>query len=103
MHMRRCRRSSAIDDSLSEEVFVGRIRTASRRGVYVCGALMVVWATVSTPTTGQSARSDELDPLRRTTDYFLTVFQNLDWDAFRAIWSDNPSVFFPFQDTPERV
>jgi hypothetical protein len=34
---------------------------------------------------------------------FLRVFDNMDWEPFLASWSRNPSVFFPFADTPERV
>ena len=51
----------------------------------------------------QSGPSDDHEPLKKATQHFLTVFENLDWDAFRAVWSENPSVFFPFEDTPERV
>lgn len=34
---------------------------------------------------------------------FLRVFDTMDWEAFQAWWSRNPTVFFPFADTPERV
>jgi len=34
---------------------------------------------------------------------FLRSFDNMDWEPFRASWSRNPTVFFPFADTPERV
>lgn len=78
-----------------------------RRIVGSSGRILVLLAaaTISTlvvPTaSGQSGSSDE--PVRRATEHFLTVFQNLDWEEFRAIWSKDPTVFFPFDDTPERV
>lgn len=37
------------------------------------------------------------------TQRFLHAFDHMEWEAFRAAWAANPSVFFPFRDTPERV
>jgi ketosteroid isomerase-like protein len=34
---------------------------------------------------------------------FLTVFANLDWDAFRASFDDEATVFFPRGDQPTRA
>ncbi|MEO6331955.1 MAG: nuclear transport factor 2 family protein [Gemmatimonadaceae bacterium] len=34
---------------------------------------------------------------------FLRVFDNMDWEQFRASWSHNPTAFLPFADEPERV
>lgn len=34
---------------------------------------------------------------------FLRALDDLDWEPFRASWSSEPTVFFPFGDTPERV
>jgi len=42
-------------------------------------------------------------PVRAAAEQFLRVFDNLEWEAFRANWAAEPSVFFPFDDTPERV
>jgi len=52
---------------------------------------------------GQSIASDDLNPIRTAAEQFLRVFDDLDWEPFRASWSAEPSVFFPFDDTPERV
>src|SRR5437588_4767265 len=69
----------------------------------VLAAVMAIW-TIGVPVAaGQSGSSDELESIKKATEHFLTVFQDLDWDQFRATWSDDPSVFFPFDDTPERV
>jgi ketosteroid isomerase-like protein len=55
------------------------------------------------PTAAQSNTPDDVEPIRRATEHFLEVFGNLDWDGFRAVWSSEPTVFFPFNDAPERV
>ncbi len=78
-----------------------------RRIVGSSGRMSVLVAAVTISTmvvslsAGQSGASDE--PIRKAAEHFLTVFQNLDWDAFRAVWSKDPTVFFPFDYTPERV
>jgi ketosteroid isomerase-like protein len=33
---------------------------------------------------------------------FLTAFENLDWDAFRASFADDATVFFPLPEPPAR-
>jgi hypothetical protein len=36
-------------------------------------------------------------------DRFLTAFENLEWEPFRAAFSDSATVFHPSPSTPERV
>jgi hypothetical protein len=48
------------------------------------------------------AASDHAE-LVQAAEHFLRVFDNMEWEPFRAAWSSAPSVFFPFRDTPERV
>ncbi|HEX6576189.1 MAG TPA: nuclear transport factor 2 family protein [Gemmatimonadaceae bacterium] len=50
----------------------------------------------------RSAGGDQ-QSLVASAQNFLHVFDSLDWERFRASWSKNPTVFFPFVDTPERV
>jgi ketosteroid isomerase-like protein len=38
-----------------------------------------------------------------TSERFLRVFADFDSEPFRASWSSEPIVFFPFDDTPETV
>src|SRR5712692_10482953 len=33
---------------------------------------------------------------------FLTAFENLDWDAFRASFDDDVTAFFPTPEPPQR-
>jgi ketosteroid isomerase-like protein len=41
--------------------------------------------------------------VERTLHDFLTAFANLEWDAFRACFDDEATVFFPRRDHPTRV
>jgi len=47
--------------------------------------------------------SDELVEIRAAAARFLRVLDDLDWEPFRASWASEPTVFFPFGDTPDRV
>lgn len=78
-----------------------RLIVGSIGKIHVLVATITISTMVVSLAAGQSGSPDE--PIKRTTEHFLTVFQNLDWDEFRAIWSKDPTVFFPFDDTPERV
>jgi hypothetical protein len=51
----------------------------------------------------RSLGPDDLAQIRAAAEWFLRVFDNLDWESFRTCWSSEPTVFFPFEDTPERV
>jgi len=50
-----------------------------------------------------ASSSDDHATLMQAAAHFLRVFDNMEWEPFRAAWSSAPSVFFPFRDTPERV
>jgi hypothetical protein len=41
--------------------------------------------------------------LREAAERFLRALDDLDWEPFVASWASEPTVFFPFGDTPERV
>jgi ketosteroid isomerase-like protein len=49
--------------------------------------------------TGNSA---DLAPVRAALTEFLTAFENLDWEAFRACFDDRATVFFPIPEPPQR-
>lgn len=54
------------------------------------------------PMSRASAGSDHAE-LVQAAEYFLHVFDNMEWEPFRAAWSAAPSAFFLFRDTFERV
>src|SRR5262252_1514479 len=69
-------------------------------------ALMAVVsiAVVRTPVTAaQSTPRGELAGIRAAAERFLRALDDLDWEAFRASWVSEPTVVFPFADTPDRV
>ena len=41
--------------------------------------------------------------IQAATERFLRSLDSLDWEAFRTCWASEPTVFFPFGDTPGRV
>jgi hypothetical protein len=47
--------------------------------------------------------SDDLAGIREAAERLLHALANLDWEPFRASWAQEPTVFFPFGDTPGRV
>src|SRR5215470_1073982 len=51
----------------------------------------------------QSKALDDVVGIREAADRFLRALDDLDWEPFRASWSSEPTVFFPFGDTPDRV
>ena len=51
----------------------------------------------------QSKTSADLAGVHAAAERFLRVFDDLDWESFRASWASEPTVFFPFPDTPDRV
>src|SRR5215831_9195104 len=64
----------------------------------------VAFALVQTPvTTAQSTPPGELAGIRAAAERFLRALDDLDWAAFRVSWASEPTVFFPFADTPDRV
>jgi ketosteroid isomerase-like protein len=55
---------------------------------------------------GQSTATDpsqDTEPVRVAAEHFLRVFDNLEWEQFRAVWAPEPTVFFPFDAVPERA
>ena len=48
------------------------------------------------------AASDDHASLVAAAQNFLRVFDNMEWESFRAAWSHNPTAFFP-GDSPDRV
>ncbi|HUR91313.1 MAG TPA: nuclear transport factor 2 family protein [Gemmatimonadaceae bacterium] len=50
------------------------------------------------------ARAASLDQasLLAAAQHFLRVFDNMEWEPFRAAWSRNPTAFLP-GDTPDRI
>jgi hypothetical protein len=54
-------------------------------------------------TASQSKASDDAVAIRDAAERFLRALDDLDWEPFRASWASEPTVFFPFADTPDRV
>jgi len=50
-----------------------------------------------------SANSTDTTALEKAAQQFLQSLDNLDWEPFVASWAANPTIFFPFDNTPERV
>jgi ketosteroid isomerase-like protein len=46
--------------------------------------------------------SVDVAQVRTALTEFLTAFENLDWDAFRASFDDQVTVFFPTPEPPQR-
>jgi len=78
-----------------------------RASSYVAVAFLAVSAVSAlaqtSVTVSQSKASDDVVGIREAAERFLRVFDNLDWEPFRASWASEPTVFFPLGDTPERV
>ena len=54
-------------------------------------------------TASQSKASEDVVGIREVAERFLRALDDLDWEPFRASWASEPTVFFPFGDTPDRV
>ena len=81
-----------------------KIRNA--RSLLILASLWFVSSCASNPRRDvEPARAGSHDQATLTlaAQNFLGVFDNLDWERFQASWSSNPTAFFPFADTPERV
>ena len=73
-------------------------------GVIALAAISVASALAQTSmTVSQSTTSEDLAGLHAAAERFLRALDDLDWEPFRASWASDPSVFFPFGDTPDRV
>ncbi len=80
----------------------------ARTGLWTAAPLIVLVAAVGAPTTlaaeaTSSNLTDGVEPVRAAAEHFLRVFDNLEWEAFRATWASDPTVFFPFDAAPERA
>ena len=52
---------------------------------------------------GATYQHDDPDPaVRAALTRFLTAFENLDWDVFRASFDDDATAFFPTPEPPQR-
>lgn len=54
-------------------------------------------------TASPSTASEDVVGIREAAERFLSALDDLDWEPFRASWASEPTVFFPFGDTPDRV
>jgi hypothetical protein len=52
-------------------------------------------------TASQSKAREDLVEIQAAAERFLRALDNLDWEPFRASWAAEPTVFFPFGDTPD--
>ena len=69
-----------------------------------CLVFSVVVALAQAPVTAaQSPPPGELAGIQAAAERFLRALDDLDWEAFRVSWASEPTVFFPFADTPDRV
>lgn len=66
-------------------------------------AVVVLCTAHIVPLEAQSNTPNDVKAVTAAAEHFLEVFQNLDWEPFRALWVAEPTVFFPFDDTPQRV
>src|SRR5581483_3447109 len=68
--------------------------------------VMVAMIGACTVAAGQSSATDaahDTEPVRVAAEHFLRVFDNLEWEQFRAMWAPEPTVFFPFDAVPDRA
>jgi hypothetical protein len=67
-------------------------------------ALSAVSALAQTSVTASPSKaSEDVAGIREAAERFLRALDDLDWEPFRASWASEPTVFFPFGDTPDRV
>ena len=65
-------------------------------------ALALVLAHTSV-TALQGSSGQDVAGIQAAAERFLRALDNLDWEPFRATWASEPTVFFPFADTSDRV
>ena len=54
-------------------------------------------------TASQPEASHGVAGIRDAAERFLRALDDLEWEPFGESWASDPTVFFPFGDTPERV
>jgi putative oxidoreductase len=81
-----------------------RLQIFSYLAVVVFLAVQTVPALAQTSATdSQSKAREDLAGIQAAAERFVRALDNLDWEAFRASWTSEPTVFLPFADTPDRV
>jgi ketosteroid isomerase-like protein len=79
---------------------------ASRLGGCVALVLAVTSFGVPMNSTAADTKAEvsnvESAAIRAALTHFLAAFENLDWEAFRASFEDQATVFFPSPEPPER-
>jgi hypothetical protein len=80
------------------------------RQAWSCVAVVALVIGTATPVLAQTAApaspptaSEDFAEVRAAAERFLRALDDLDWEPFRASWASEPTVFFPFGDTPDRV
>jgi hypothetical protein len=66
-------------------------------------ALLAVSVSALAQVAVESKATEEVAGIRQAADRFLRALDDLDWERFRASWASEPTVFFPFADTPDRA
>ena len=70
----------------------------------ILAILVVEPSLVQKPVAASQVKAPEdLAGVRTAAERFLRALDDLDWEPFRASWASEPTVFFPFGDTPDRV
>jgi ketosteroid isomerase-like protein len=54
-------------------------------------------------TTSQAKAPEDVAGVRTAAERFLRALDDLDWATFQTSWASEPTVFFPFGDTADRV
>ena len=63
------------------------------------GSALAQTSVTASPSTG----SEDVAAIREAAERFLRALDDFDWEPFRATAAPEPTVFFPFGDTPDRV
>src|SRR5262245_35775441 len=80
------------------------LRGSSYVAVVALLAVSAASAYAQTSVTASAPKgSEDVVGIREVVERFLRALDDLDWEPFRASWASEPTVFFPFGDTPERV
>ena len=80
------------------------LHASSYLAVVALLAVSAASALAQTPATAsQSKASEDVVGIREAAERFLRALDDLDWEPFRASRASEPTVFFPFGDTPDRV
>lgn len=77
----------------------------ARSGILVVLSLLGALAAAAPAAQAQASRPAMADSAgaHRAAMGFLTAFDSLQWEPFRAYFADDVTMFFPFPDTPARA